>query len=136
MSDFLAIQALAYRYARAADRRDYSAFNNIFTEDAVLAMPGREILGREAIVQAMTALEQFKRTLHMMHNILVEFEGATASAEIYCIASHIYDREDGEYKQDWGIRYLDSLIETPEGWRITRRELIREWVQDLPLKKG
>jgi len=66
----------------------------------------------------------------------VEFEGATARAEIYCIASHIYDGEDGEYKQDWGIRYLDSLIETPEGWRITRRELIREWVQDLPLKSA
>lgn len=133
MSDIEQIRELAYRYARAADRLDYAAFSGVFTEDAILVLPETTIEGLPAIQLAMRHLEQFTRTQHFVHNVVADVYGDAASVEVYCVASHIYPKQDGESKLDWGIRYLDELLRTPGGWRIQRRELIREWAQDQPL---
>lgn len=136
MSDYLEIQSLVYRYASAADERDYERFRDVFTPDAELVMPEATLSGCDAIVSAMAALEQFKRTLHMVSNLEVDVQGDGGSAQCYCIGSHIFDGEGGEWKLDWGIRYLDQLRRTPEGWRIARRVLERVWEQSQPLTQG
>lgn len=133
MSDIEAIRQLSFRYARAADRRDYAAFAEVFLEEGSLVLPETTLDGLPAIQAAMAQLEQFTRTQHFVQNVLAEVSGDEASAEVYCLASHIYLKAGAQHKLDWGIRYLDELQRTSEGWRIRRRELIREWVQDLPL---
>jgi uncharacterized protein (TIGR02246 family) len=133
VSDFHQIQQLAYAYARAADRRDYAAFDQVFTVDATLELPEAEIIGREAIKQAMVQLEQFKRTLHLMHNVMIDVTGDEARAEVYATAVHILDGPGGEEKLEWGIRYLDQLVNSEGGWRIRRRQLVREWQQQSAL---
>jgi hypothetical protein len=33
----------------------------------------------------------------------------------------------------WYIRYLDDYRRTPGGWRIVRRELHLQWVEERPV---
>lgn len=134
MHDILAIQQLAYRYAHNVDQREYDAFAQVFTEDAQLLLPSLSLDGLPAICAAIRHIEQFKRTLHHTHNVLVDFSGDSAIGEVYCVAEHILDGKDGrEWKLDWGIRYEDELTRTAAGWRITRRRLNLIWTQEAPL---
>lgn len=128
------IRALACRYAQSVDRRDWAQLASLFTEDAVVEGPGFTMPGREAIVAGMRQIEQYRTTQHHVHNQVVEVDGATANAETYCVANHIYARDGAEYKLDWGIRYQDRLVFQDGKWRFSSRTLLLDWAQDLPLK--
>ncbi|MCY1519478.1 hypothetical protein D9M68_542310 [compost metagenome] len=56
-----------------------------------------------------------------------------ASAETYCVANHLYEAEGVARKLDWGIRYRDRFVCRDGLWRITHRELLLDWTQDLPV---
>ena len=135
MHDLFAIQQLAYRYAHTVDHRKYEQFNQVFTPDGQLLLPKFPACeGLSAICDAIRHIEQYKRTLHHMHNVLADVVGDSATSEIYCVAEHIYDGQDGrEWKMDWGIRYEDDLLRTAAGWRIAKRRLNLIWTQDAPL---
>ena len=134
MNDILAIQQLAYRYAHNVDQRKYDDFAQVFTINGQLLLPAIKLDGLAAICNAIRQIEQFKRTLHHTHNILLDISGDEATGEVYCVAEHIYDGKDGrEWKLDWGIRYEDELVRTVAGWRIKSRCLNLIWTQDMPL---
>lgn len=134
MQDVIAIQQLAYRYAHNVDQRKYHDFVQVFTSDAQLILPTLRLDGLSAICDGISQIERFKRTLHHINNVLVNVQGDTATAEVCCVAGHVYDGDDGcERKLDWGIRYEDELRRTESGWRITIRRLNLIWTQDMPL---
>ena len=134
LDDRLALQELAYRYARAVDRREYAAFAALFTADGVLCGPGYEMKGRAEIARGIALIEQYASTQHCVHNQLVEVRGDAASGETYCVARHVYERAGVPRKLDMGVRYQDEYRRESTGWRIARRELVLDWTQDLPLK--
>jgi uncharacterized protein (TIGR02246 family) len=127
------LRELVYRYARAVDRRDYALARTLFTRDAKLIGPGFDISGCDAIADSMKAIEHYRSTLHCVHNQLVELHGEQADGETYCVASHVYERDGGLRKLDWGIRYQDVYAREDGVWRFARRELLVDWTQDLPL---
>ena len=127
--DFIEIQQLMYRYARCADQRDYEGFASVYTEDATLVFMGNEMVGLATIQNALTALEQYKRTFHQVFNIDYQVDGHKATGETYCLAAHIMDGDTGEIKHDMAIRYKDKLTKEAEGWRIQVRELELVWTQ-------
>lgn len=128
------IRALACRYAQSVDRRDWAQLAGLFTKDAVIEGPGFTMPGLEAIVAGMQHIEQYRTTQHHVHNQLVEIDGATATAETYCIANHIYTLDGTDRKLDWGVRYQDNLVFQDGKWLFARRTLLLDWTQDLPLK--
>jgi hypothetical protein len=130
--DRIAIQDIAYRYAIAVDQRDYLLFDSIITADGKIFGKNFCFNGIDEVKDGMRAVEQHKRTFHAVHNHTITIEGDLANGEVYCVASHIYDREDIEHKLDWGIRYQDKYLRTDHGWRLVDRELILDWTQDLP----
>lgn len=130
-----AIVELCLRYAHCVDRREFPALGELMTSDCILSGPDLHLDGINAIIKGMSVLDGYKTTFHCVHNCLIEIHDGHASGEIYCTASHIYDDEAGvEMKQDWGIRYLDNYIFDKEQWRISKRELAVDWVQQLPTK--
>lgn len=128
-----AIRALACRYAQAVDRRDWAQLATLFTEDAAVEGPGFTLPGRDAILAGMRQLDHYRTTQHHVHNQLVNVDGDVASAETYCIANHVYTRDGVDRKLDWGLRYQDSLVLRDGQWLFTRRSLLLDWTQDLPL---
>ncbi len=142
IADTLAIQELAYEYARCADQKDYAGFANVFTQNGVLSIPAMQFdaEGLEVIQGAMQQLENYSRTFHLVANVQSTIdntlEGKSASATVYCVASHVIASDDGEQKYDIGVIYNDELVKTAEGWRFNKRTLNAQWSQTQPLDKA
>jgi len=133
LEDRVALQELSARYARAVDRRDYAAFVALFASDGVLCGPGYEMKAHAEIDKGIRLIEQYETTQHCVHNQLVDVRGDTASGETYCVARHVYTRDGMKRKLDMGVRYQDQYRRDAGAWRLTRRELVLDWTQDLPL---
>jgi hypothetical protein len=133
IEDRLALQELSNRYARAVDRRDYAAFVALFAANGVLCGPGYAMTAHAEIERGIRLIEQYEATQHCVHNQLVDVRGDAASGETYCVARHIYERDGVKRKLDMGVRYQDEYRRDRGGWRFTRRELVLDWTQDLPL---
>jgi len=136
LEDRQALRDLAYRYARAVDRRDWALAGELFTRDCVLVGPGYELVGRDGILAGLRRIDQFRATQHSVHNQLVEISGDAATGETYCTAHHLYERDGVRRKLSWGIRYQDRCVRDAGSWRYARRELLLDWTQDLPLEQG
>ena len=135
LEDRLRLRELAYRYARAVDRRDWELAERLFTRDCVLVGPGYELVGRDGILAGLRGIDRFQATQHSVHNQLVEIGGDRATGETYCTAHHLYERDGVRRKLDWGIRYQDRCVREAGQWRYERRELLLDWAQDLPLEQ-
>jgi uncharacterized protein (TIGR02246 family) len=127
LADREAIRALLARYAIAVDRKDLAMVAGCFTEDCVYD----GALGQGTIADALRTLAaafgRYARTMHVMGTQLVELAGDRASAETYCVAYHVHP--DGR-QRTVGVRYLDALVRTDDGWRIRSRVVRTEWTRD------
>ena len=122
-----------YRYAHCADSKDYAGFAFVFCEDAEFYNRGTRVTPLTAIQQMMTALEKYKKTQHLVQNVLYEVEDGVAEGETYCLASHLFEENEREMKVGMGIIYKDRLQRTSHGWRIQSREFTLLWSQTAPV---
>ena len=100
----------------------------------MLASPRFELVGVEQILRGLRSVERYRATFHAVHNQTLDLSGDEASGETYCVANHLLEREGQPRKLDWGIRYQDRYRRGTDGaWRLSRRELIVDWEQELPL---
>ena len=79
----------------------------------------------------MAAIEasqsRYQGTMNLVGTHRSRIEGDRATAETY-VVSHHFRVEDGRSWDDQaGTRYVDELVRTPEGWRITRRTARLLW---------
>jgi 3-phenylpropionate/cinnamic acid dioxygenase small subunit len=130
--DVVEIQQLLYRYARAIDAKDWKSLERVFTPDARIHYAverGTEVSFAQLGPWLAVAMRIFKRTQHVNTNHLIEVSGDTARCTSYLTATHVQERHDGtETRTTEGSQYSDSLVRTPEGWRISSRRLDRIWV--------
>ena len=104
---------LSNLYASIIDQRKFSSLNSIMWDD--FSMLGQfEINGLENFITAMKQLENYQSTMHQVMNIQGEWEENLYKGETYCIASHMFDKDDKPYKLDMGIIYSD-VIEIRDG---------------------
>lgn len=104
---------LSNLYASIIDQRKFSSLNSIMWDD--FSMLGQfEINGLENFITAMKQLENYQSTMHQVMNIHGEWEENLYKGETYCIASHMFDKDDKPYKLDMGIIYSD-VIEIRDG---------------------
>lgn len=157
LNDERELAALVISYATAVDGRDGDRLAGLFVEDGELVIPKvpvdlRPVLvrkGSEVLRQIPDGLRRFTKTFHEVLNREFTIEGAIASGLVYCVAHHVTaaagDRPLGDGTEEkagagapgtdavWYIRYLDDYRRTPAGWRIVRRELHLEWVEERPV---
>ena len=141
--DRLELRQLAYRYAHAADRRDFEAFRDVFTSDGRVAgyagntsegEPSFEMVGHEDICKGMQGLERYETTFHFVGNQLVELDGDSASGETYCVAHHLYVQEGVRMNYTMFIRYQDRYSRTEQGWRLAERVLHLDFDRRAPIE--
>ncbi|MBI3784994.1 MAG: nuclear transport factor 2 family protein [Deltaproteobacteria bacterium] len=120
-----AIRETLARYAHCADRGRFSELAELFAEDGVLAIDGREpICGRDQIIQFLgstkTSLGSTLERPYIRHHtssISIEVhDGETASARSYFLA--ITERGPDH----WG-RYRDELIRAGDLWLFNKRQV-------------
>ena len=128
----LDIAELLARYCRGIDRCDADELDRVFADDASLDY-GSGAQGKAATCAGLlVAVGAMRLTQHAIGNIIIEFEGSRARAETYCVALHILGEPGSETEMTVGGRYLDTLEERPEGWRIVERLYTMDWNRQGP----
>ncbi|HEY4427030.1 MAG TPA: nuclear transport factor 2 family protein [Solirubrobacteraceae bacterium] len=134
-ADRLAIRQLIDAYAHCADRRDAEGQKALFTEDTHFVVymngagtePTEDLHGSEQLTPVFAALKQYEVTMHFNGQSTVAFDGERANGETYCIAHHVF-AADGERKIMLAyLRYLDTFVRQPGGWRFAERNLYLEF---------
>lgn len=121
MTDRDDISDLLVRYATGIDRRDWSLFRTVFTEDCQLDYG--EIgawSGVDAVTDFMEKVHAMAgHTLHRLTNQAIDVNGDNAVVRTYVDALIIAaDNKSGVN----GIGfYDDEMVRTPQGWQIARR---------------
>ncbi len=122
ISDRLEIQDLMVRYAHAVDTREWTLFKELFTEDAVIDYTA--FGGPCGTVDEITSfldltMPLFSATQHLVANCAVTVDGDRATARTMC--HNPMAVSDSESVLVCGLWYVDSLVRTPDGWRLRRR---------------
>jgi hypothetical protein len=129
--DIVALNQLAYRYAKAVDACDVALFQSVFTPDGRLhsyhpgaGQPFADLTGHAQLaVVPDTMRGMYGATTHMMTNHLVEIDGDSATGEVLCTARHL----EGASSINVIIRYIDSYARQHGAWRIADRQIRFLW---------
>jgi hypothetical protein len=113
LSTLLVPSKLSNLYASLIDQRKFFSLNSIMWDE--FSMSGHfEITGLENFIAAMQQLENYQSTMHQIMNVQGEWKENLYSGETYCVASHMFDKDNKPFKLDMGIVYSD-VIEVREG---------------------
>lgn len=130
--DRSALSDLVHRYAAHVDERRFDSVAALFSDDAVLVVPGPpEALepihshhGRDAIAAAVATVAAVIRTEHAVIGEVYDRAARPGHAvgRIAGIAHHWDRRGDELLDVVWHLRY-DDEYQLTDGWRIIRRAL-------------
>lgn len=136
IADELALRRLAERYAIAVDSVQGDEFAQVFVPDGVLESPTGTFVGRAALSDIPRQVRgRYTKTFHAVLNQLASIRGDEAEAQTYCIARHLFEPRPGETLcYEMTIRYQDQFCRLQGDWYFTRRRLIVDWMQTLPVR--
>ena len=125
-----ACEQLSIAYAHAVDFRDYDAFVELFTDDALLDL-GVRIKGKNAIRESMQKRSEEIRSRHVLTNISIEVQDSRHARGISYLTLY---RHVGTESLRAEIpvpstvptavgHYEDAFVLTDAGWRFKARTL-------------
>ena len=127
VQDRIEIEALMNLYAEMVDQREWKLMDRIFALEAMVDYTSTGgVAGpfRETFAWLDRALETWPINLHIITNLIIEFEGDTARSRCYFHAPMARETNpdgDGQLIITNAGRYLDRLVRTADGWRIVER---------------
>lgn len=114
----LAIQQLAFRYARAVDSRNMDDLGELFSQQTRFGEFGTGPDGARGFYRSQPVLRTFYRSMHQVAgHVIKDVTDDTATGTVYCRAEH----EDGD---NWVVIlmiYFDRYIRQDDGWRFLAR---------------
>ena len=122
LADEREIARLIANYAKGCDTRNGELFAAQFIEEGVLELAGRETVGRHRLAKIPDMLKAYQLTYHMVHNVLIDVTGDTATGEVYSASHHLRPIEKASLSDRvMYITYRDNYVRTGGGWKIARR---------------
>jgi SnoaL-like domain len=126
MSDRLEIQDLMLRYSYAIDFHDWDALDDVFSEDAEIDYTafggpvGDRASTKRFLAESLSA--SFLGYQHMVTGTAIEFrDDGTARARTQCHNPMAIGDADDPTVVIASLWYVDTLVKTPDGWRIRER---------------
>jgi hypothetical protein len=113
--DLRAILALQAQFCQLCDLAKWAEMRELFTDDAVLHVFGKDYTGKDAI---MGFIERRHLGKHMLSAPDIEFDGDEARV----VVDHTFYRYPDLALFGAGV-YKDILRRTPAGWKFARREI-------------
>jgi hypothetical protein len=132
LADREAIRDCLYRYSRGVDRCDEEMLRSAYWPDACddhLSFKGDR---EEFIAWSLPMLRGMDQSMHLIGNILIRLDGASADVESYYYGFHRLQHEGGARDTIGSGRYLDRFERRGGEWRIARRLVVVDWFRDYP----
>lgn len=98
-----------------------------FTDDThvLVSMSGKKIMdihGKDELYKTFSAFTcAVRASQHMNGQQVITLDGKRASDRHVCRALLLTEEEGGLFLTDNAISYDDTLVKTPEGWKISER---------------
>lgn len=128
----LDIAEVLARYCRGIDRCDADELDRVFADDAAIDY-GYGPQDKAAICAGLiAAISGMRLTQHAISNTIIDLDGDRARAETQCVALHILGEPGAETEMTVGGRYLDTLEQRADGWRIVERLYVMDWNRQGP----
>jgi 3-phenylpropionate/cinnamic acid dioxygenase small subunit len=126
IEDRLAIESLVTEYAWVLDHRRWDEIAGLCTDDAVLKIRGREIVGHKGLEEwaAYRAQKNSRRTQHQMTLMRLEPVDADLVEGTAALVLHVAKTGAAGTYVDLVGEYEDEYLRTPDGWRFRRRTLV------------
>ena len=123
--DRLAIQDTLVRFSTAIDTNRHSLLDQVFTPDARLDYG--EYFGPGNLEDfrnwAAATMDHIAACQHLLSNFVIEIEGDTATARTE-LHNPVFIGEGGDRRLIHAHgHYLDQLVRTSHGWRISDRKM-------------
>ena len=119
------------RIARGEDRREAALIRSGYWPDATVDL-GIFIGGfEEYLAWVVPGAPSIPVTLHTLGQSLIELAGDEARVETHVTAYHRIDMGEEHRDVVLGGRYLDRFERRGQEWRITRRVMMSDWLQDF-----
>jgi hypothetical protein len=137
ISDRIELEDLVVRYCHAIDDRNWAAYRDVFTPDAVLddTVTGGIRSGVEDhVVYLKRALSRILISQHDISTVLVDLEEAQAKVRAHCSCPMVVDLGSGRTQVFFqGLQYRIRAARTERGWKV--KELTEEqyWNHNLPI---
>lgn len=128
-----AISAVVIQYATAVDTRDWPLYVDCFTNtlfrDFSDFAPGvvGNISNQDWASEVSQTLPGFDATQHNSTNHRHDLKGDSATCTSYMTAEHIYIEEGVSDSVTLGGTYINDLVRTDAGWKISRCVLKIRW---------
>jgi hypothetical protein len=125
------IKGVPQRYAHGLDTRDFPRARAVFRDDCYVKGSISENHIDAYFAGLVEGVRQYQATMHFMGNQYVELEPGADEAfvETYAVAYHIEAPDTGLPDLVMGVRYQDTVARAGDGWLITRRTAIPQWVR-------
>jgi ketosteroid isomerase-like protein len=137
ISDRLEIRDVLTRYCYAVDDRDWDAYRQLFTSDAVIddTVTGGIRSGvEEHITYLRQALSKVLISQHAISTVLIKLNGDDATVRAHCACPIVLDTgEHDKHVMFQGLWYRESFIRKEGGWKIYN--LLEEgyWKHNAPI---
>jgi len=129
--DRLAIQDLLVRYCKAIDTKDWDLLDTVFVPDAhVDYTSSGGVQGPYPEVRKWLAdiLPNFPMSQHAVSNFEIHVDGDRATSRVYFYNPMARPKPEGGVSMFFiGGYYVDDLVRTSDGWRITQRIEQQAW---------
>lgn len=119
------------RVARGEDRRDAALISACFWPDAQCDFGIFQGDFSAYLAWVVPGSPAIRVTQHVLGQSLIELQRDVARVETHVTAYHRIDTGAEERDAVIGGRYLDRLEKRKTEWRIARRMMLYDWVQDV-----
>lgn len=132
------IADLVMRYCRGIDRCDLDLVRRCYHPDATDDHGGDYSGGVDGFIEYVGgALARYVSTMHVVGNVLVEFDDSpdVARVESYVVAYHRVAASTSKPERDVviGLRYVDDVVRRDGEWRIAARDCVIDWTRTDPV---
>jgi ketosteroid isomerase-like protein len=125
IEDRIAIELLVTEYAWRLDHQRWRDVAELCTDDVVLFIRGREIVGEAGLAEwaDRRAERANRKTQHQMSLLRLEAVGPDEVHGTAALVLHVAKTGGGGTYVDLVGEYEDEYVRTADGWRFRRRRL-------------